>query len=101
MTRKYGRVDTNQRRIVLALRQVGASVATLSDAGAGVPDLLVGYRGLTLLMEVKDGSKPPSQRKLTKDQEQWHGRWRGGPCLVVISAEDALMQAQTAWRKRC
>ena len=29
----------------------------------------------TLLVEVKDGSKPPSQRRLTKDQVPLHAVW--------------------------
>jgi hypothetical protein len=30
--------------------------------GRGVPDLLVGWRGTNLLLEVKDGNKPQSAR---------------------------------------
>jgi hypothetical protein len=54
--------------------------------GQGVPDLLVGLRGKTYLMEIKDGQKPPSDQKLTPDQLEWINAWRrslelktGGP----------------------
>jgi hypothetical protein len=54
------------------------------------PDLLVGYKGQTLLFEVKDGFKPPSARLLTEDQLRWHGVWKGGALAVVDSPDAAL-----------
>lgn len=88
--RRAAKTDANQARIVDALRRAGASVQSLAAVGDGVPDLLVGYKGETILMEVKDGSKPLSQRKLTKDQESWHGSWSGGKPVVVNNEEEAL-----------
>ncbi len=88
--RRAARTDDNQAGIVSALRKCGATVQSLAAVGAGVPDLLVGFRGWTLLLEVKDGSKPPSARKLTPDQERWHGGWRGAPVRVVDSVDAAL-----------
>jgi hypothetical protein len=41
-------------------------------------------------MEIKDGSKPPSERKLNKEQIEWHIEWRGGACVVVTSVGEAL-----------
>lgn len=38
-----------------------------------------------MLIEVKDGSKAPSKRKLTADQAEWHKRW---PVAVVERVED-------------
>lgn len=34
--------------------------------------------------------RPPSARELTKDQIEWHVNWRGGACVVVNSADEAL-----------
>jgi hypothetical protein len=62
----------------------------LAGVGKGVPDLLVGFQGKTLLMEVKDGRKTPSERRLTEDQVRWHGAWRGGPLAVVDGVDAAL-----------
>ena len=87
--RRAARVDANQAEIVDALRGVGASVQPLHAVGAGCPDLLVGFMGYNWLMEVKDGDKPPSARKLTKDQIKWHGEWQGQACIVE-NAEQAL-----------
>jgi hypothetical protein len=52
--------------------------------------LLVGFQGKTLLMEIKDGRKTPSERRLTEAQLKWHGAWRGGPLAIVDSPDAAL-----------
>jgi hypothetical protein len=41
-------------------------------------------------MEVKDGKKPLSERKLNDDQLRWHGAWNGGPLAVVDNVDAAL-----------
>jgi hypothetical protein len=88
--RRAAKIDANQTQVVLALQAAGATVQSLAAVGQGVPDLLVGFQGKTLLMEVKDGQKPPSARRLTEDQLKWHGAWRGGPLAVVDGVEAAL-----------
>jgi hypothetical protein len=42
------------------------------------------------LLEVKDGSKPPSARYLTDDQRIWHMQWLGPPIRIVETVEQAL-----------
>lgn len=84
------KIDDNQREIVSALRRCGAIVQSLASVGDGVPDLLVGYKRQTYLIEVKDGSKPPSARQLTHDQILWHVEWCGGPLCVVHNVDEAL-----------
>jgi hypothetical protein len=74
-------VDANQTKIVEALRQVGA----------GFPDIVVGYRDVNYLFEIKDGSKPPSRRRLTNDEQRWHNLWRGN-VSVVNSVDEALRE---------
>jgi hypothetical protein len=88
--RRAAKTDRNQTEIVAALRKVGATVQSLAAVGDGVPDLLVGFRRETYLLEVKDGKKPPSARELTPDQVRWHTEWFGGFCVVVNSAGEAL-----------
>lgn len=64
--RKAYRVDNNQQVIVAALRQHGCTVQHLHVIGKGCPDLLIGVNGANFLLEIKDGSKPPSKRQLTR-----------------------------------
>jgi hypothetical protein len=87
---RAAKIDANQEAVVTALRTAGATVQSLASVGKGVPDLLVGYKGQTLLMEVKDGFKAPSARLLNKDQLRWHGSWKGGALAVVDSPDAAL-----------
>jgi hypothetical protein len=87
--RRAAKVDENQEQIVKALRAVGATVQSLAAVGKGVPDLLVGYHGQTILIEVKDGTKSPSRQALTEDQLKWHGAWNGGPLSVVNDVQGA------------
>jgi hypothetical protein len=89
MTRYAARVDANQTQIVSALRAAGATVQLLSAVGQGCPDLLVGYQGNNILMEIKDGKKAPSDRKLTSDQIVWHSEWKG-IVFLVTSVDEAL-----------
>lgn len=88
--RRAAKIDANQTQVVEALRAAGATVQSLAAVGQGVPDLLVGFQGKTLLIEVKNGRKPPSQRQLTEDQLKWHGAWRGGPVAIVDGPDAAL-----------
>ena len=87
---RAAKIDANHEQVVSALRAAGASVQSLAGVGKGVPDLLVGFQGKTLLMEVKDGRKTPSERRLTEDQVRWHGAWNGGPLAVVDGVDAAL-----------
>lgn len=61
----------------------------LHTVGKGCPDLLCGVRGTNLLVEIKDGQKVPSARKLTPDEAAWHQSWRG-QVAIIESVDDAL-----------
>ena len=87
---RAARIDANHKEIVDALRAAGATVQSIAPIGNGCPDLLCGFKNSTYLLELKDGQKPPSARELTPDQIEWHINWRGGPCQVVTSVEEAL-----------
>jgi hypothetical protein len=84
---RAAKVDANHGEIVDALRKIGASVQSLAAVGDGCPDLLVGFRGRNLLIEVKDGSKPPSGRKLTAAQSCWHWAWIGDVRVACNAAQ--------------
>jgi len=74
---------------VEALRVIGATVRVISQ-GDGIPDLLVGFRGKTALLEVKDGRKPPSARVLTPAEQKFFDEWRGGTLAIVNSVDEAI-----------
>lgn len=91
--RRAARVDANHTAIVEALRKVGCQVLSLAAVGKGCPDLLVcSPKRRLFLLEVKDGSKPPSKRKLTDPQVQLHETWPVGMALCAEGAV-AIMQA--------
>ena len=83
--RRAAKVDRNQREIVAALRGVGATVQPLHAVGQGCPDLLVGFRGRNILIEVKDWQAANSDRVLTDRQNDWHGGWKGQVAIVETS----------------
>lgn len=83
------RIDSNQNSVVKALRDHGAFVRVVTQ-GDGIPDLLVAYKGVTALLELKDGDKFPSQRKLTPAEQKFFDEWTGGILVVVNSVEEAL-----------
>lgn len=90
--RRSGRRDANHVEIREALRACGRKVLDLGSVGGGCPDLLVAWPGGMVLLEVKDGAKPPSARKLTPDEETFHRAW-GAHVRVVTSVAEALAAA--------
>ena len=82
--RRDAKVDQNQREIIDALRQMGASVYPLHFAGKGWTDLLCGFRGHNYLIEIKT-----QKGKLSADQRTFHQSWRG-QVAVVRTAREAV-----------
>jgi len=82
--------DINEPEIIAALRAVGATVFSLDKP----VDLLVGYKGKTLLMEVKQPGKKKRMdgfiHDLTSDQREFFSAWRGGELVTVRSVAQAL-----------
>ena len=80
------KTDLNQKDIVKALRDGGASVFLLHEVGKGCPDLLCGINNTTFLVEVK--SSP--EAKFTKDQVAFMATWRGSPVHRINNSEEAI-----------
>ena len=78
------RADGNQKEIVDALRDIGASVLVLSQVGGGCPDLMIGWRGKNYLLEVKT-----PKGKLRLGQKEFFDTWRGR-AFIVRSADEVL-----------
>jgi hypothetical protein len=80
--RHAARVDKNQSEIVSALRAAGAYVWII-----GLPvDLLVGYKGHTFLVEVKDGPR----KRLTALQQDFFNNWSGSTLARIDGPEAAI-----------
>jgi hypothetical protein len=86
--RRAARRDNGEQDIIKAMRAEGAFVKAINDEGAF--DLLCCYNGRTLLLEIKDGSKPPSARRLTSAEQKFHDEWPGNNLYIVNSVDEAL-----------
>jgi hypothetical protein len=91
--RRAARRDDNEQDIIKAMRAEGAYVKQINDEG--LFDLLVSYRGETLLIEVKDGAKPPSARRLTEAELKFHEEWPGSDLFIINSVEEAIALLRT------
>jgi hypothetical protein len=88
--RQAARVDGNQAEIVKALRGIpGCFVQVL-----GQPyDLLVGFRGLWHLLEVKDPTKPQQGQVLKPAQLDTLAKIRNAAPLHVVRTVDEALAA--------
>lgn len=87
--------DANQAEIVTVLRASGCSVEIVSSpiGRAGIPDLLVGRKGVNYLLEVKKVGRmgtPATDEDLSDAQLRWHLAWRGLTVRIVTTPEEAL-----------
>jgi len=86
--------DRNEPEIVAALVAAGAAVLRLSETG--VPDLLVEYRGVAMLIEVKNpdakggGKYNTGDGCLTTAQTKWWSTWKGRQPVIVRTVGEAL-----------
>jgi hypothetical protein len=84
------RTDNNQKSIVNSLRQIpGITVHPIHMVADGMGDIIVGSKGKNYIFEIKDPSQPPSKRKLTPAEENFHARWTG-QIDIVETIEDVL-----------
>lgn len=86
MPRRDAKTDANQTRLVKIMRDMGASVVITSSTHGGFPDVVVGWGGVTVLTEIKDGNKPPSKRKLTPAQIEFHNEFKGAKTVIETPA---------------
>lgn len=84
------RADDSSADVLNALRDLGASVFNASQVGFGFPDLVVGFRGRTYLVEIKTG---PVGFKLTTKQKDFIRRWNGSPVAILTSVDDVARWA--------
>jgi hypothetical protein len=79
------RVDGNHSDIAQAYEALGCRVYSTAALGFGFPDLVVAWGGICSLVEVKDGTLPPSRRALTDREKEFA---RDFPVRLVESKID-------------
>lgn len=84
------RLDSNHEDVVKALLAASMKAVNTAQMGNGFPDLCVGFRGINVFLEIKDGAKVPSARMLTADEIEFHATWPG-QIAVVSSGEEAVL----------
>lgn len=93
------RLDGNHTAVCAALRNAGMEPLSLAKVGEGCPDIVVGWLGVNVLLEIKDGEKPPSARQLTAAEQDFHATWPG-QVHIAESPEQAVL-AVIAHAKAC
>jgi hypothetical protein len=89
--RRAARQDLNQPELVLALRRIGAKVYHI-----GKPlDLLVGYRGRNILMEIKREDRAGWDSEFTQEQKVFIETWPGeiAICHTIEEAINAVVHS--------
>lgn len=74
--RRAAKVDANQKEIVRSFRGLGWYVLIISQL-KNCCDIIVSKNNVTIAIEIKDGSKPKSQQKLSEGELKFMEEWKG------------------------
>lgn len=80
-----GKADANSRVLDERFLAHGAALIRLDGVGDGVPDRLVGYRGVCVLVEYKNAD---GRGRLGANQEIFAELWRGGKAWEAWNLDD-------------
>ena len=86
MTYYAKRVDSNQKEIVKAFKELGCSVFDTSRIGQGFPDLVIGKNQITVLCEIKKDNKA----KFTAAQDLFMMNWRCSTAVRISDIDRAI-----------
>ena len=86
--RRAAKKDANHNDITNLFIKLGYSVLDISQL-KNCCDAIVAKQGRTIAIEIKDGSKPPSARKLSEGERKFRDSWRGEWALIETE-EDVL-----------
>ena len=94
--RRAAKTDDNQKEVVALFRKLGWYVLIVSQL-KNCCDIIVSKGGETYAIEIKDGKKPPSARKLSigeqKFKNEWLGKWR----LVETESDVIKINEEIKW----
>lgn len=74
--RAIGKYDRNHTEVANAFLDRGFTVYDSHQLG-GFVDIVIAKYGINCLIEIKDGERPPSERKLTLYEQPFHDNWQG------------------------
>ena len=80
--RLAARKDDNHNEISNAFERLGWSVLDIHQL-PDCADIVVGKCNQSIVIEIKDGSKPPSKQKLTNGEMAFKDRWKGDYRIVT------------------
>jgi len=100
VARRKAKVDSNQPEIVARFREHGCSVKHTHMVGSGFTDIVVGLLGVNLIVEIKDGNKSPSERRLTHDEQEFSDGWLGRYDIVEGVEDVDRLVAEIRKQKR-
>jgi hypothetical protein len=113
--RPSGHKDANHDAVVKELRQLGATVLDTHALGDDAPDLVVGYQGVTALVELKSGDRILGRQHVTvakkrerlERQAAYLNAWAGGLAFIAETTEQVMDAfaaasglARLPWRER-
>jgi hypothetical protein len=98
--RRIARRDSNHSELVEVFESLGATWFDTSNIGGGL-DGLLGVSGIDQRVEIKDGAKFLSRRRLTKDEDDTFQEWRGRPPVVVETVDDAINLVNKLRKEAC
>lgn len=86
--RYAAKIDRNQPEVVKLFRKLGWTVLIISQLKSCC-DICVSKNGRTIMVEIKDGEKPPSSQKLTPGEIKFKDAWQG-EYRIVNCVDDVL-----------
>lgn len=86
--RRAARKDRNHAEVVKQFRKFGCSILDISQLHK-CADLVVSKNYKTVIVEVKDGEKPESERQLTPGEEKFSDTWQG-VYIIVENLSDVI-----------
>jgi hypothetical protein len=96
MSKYAKKKDDNHNEIETEFKRLGCGVKDVHDLPNFV-DIIICYKGQTVMVEIKDGAKPPSARKLTSGEKRFSDEWiaKGGKwaCIETIEQANELVKS--------
>lgn len=96
--RRAARVDENQPQITKAFRLLGCQVFPTHQLGKGFPDAAIRCGKVLCLVEIKDGSKPPSAQKLTEAEQKFHDEFAHYGLVEIVRDTNDVLRLVKQWR---